>query len=128
MKYAVIQSGGKQYKVAEEKVIEIDKLEAIAGDQHIFDKVLLYVNDGAIQIGQPNLDNVSVTAKILDQIKGKKIRVAKFKAKARYRKVQGHRQHLTRVIIEKIAVSTKKDSKSEPSADSKIKSKDINKK
>lgn len=67
-----------------------------------FNEVFLVVSDDAVFIGKPLLSNVKVTAEVLEQIKGPKIRVAKFKAKARYRRVRGHRQKLTRVKIKEI--------------------------
>ncbi len=113
MKYAVFASGGKQYKVTEGQTVDLEKLAVQAGESVNFDNVLLYVADGTVKIGQPQLDDVVVTAKVVDQIKGDKIRVAKFKAKARYRKVIGHRQHLTRVRIETIAAKGEKKPKEE---------------
>lgn len=107
MEYAVFASGGKQYKVSVGDVVELEKLEGNDGDSIIFDQVLLHVVDDSIVVGQPVVTGATVVAKILGQIKGEKIRVAKFKAKARYRKVYGHRQHLTRVQVEKISVKGK---------------------
>ncbi|HSW47868.1 MAG TPA: 50S ribosomal protein L21 [Candidatus Saccharimonadales bacterium] len=109
MKYAILQTGGKQYKVSEGSEIEVDKLDILADSDYKFDKVLLFANDGVIQVGQPHLDGAIITAKVLEQKKGKKIRVAKFKAKARYRKVTGHRQMLTKLQILKIAMSESKE-------------------
>jgi large subunit ribosomal protein L21 len=116
MKYAVIQTGGKQYKVSEGSEIEVDKLDAVVGSDFRFENVLLHVNDGVFKVGQPHIDGAVITAKVLEQKKGEKIRVAKFKAKARYRKVQGHRQMLTKLIIEKISVDGKNEAKSQPSS------------
>ena len=113
MNYAVIQSGGKQYKVSEGSVIEVEKLAVADGDTFKLDKVLLVANDGDYTVGQPLVPNAAVTAKVVQQMKGPKIRVAKFKAKARYRRVQGHRQQLTKLVIESISTakgtSTKKE-------------------
>lgn len=103
MKYAVIKSGGKQYRVCEGDIIEVDRLSTIDKKNIIFSEVLLLVNDGQIKIGTPFTSDVKVMGKILDHLKGKKIRVAKFKAKARYRRVAGFRPSLTRVQIEKIS-------------------------
>ena len=102
MKYVVLQTGGKQYKASVGSVLEIDKLPVEEGQTVTFDNVLLLAEEGKFQVGQPVLEKVSVTGKVLSQFKGKKVRVAKFKAKARYRKVQGFRAHLTKVQIEKI--------------------------
>src|SRR4029077_8898632 len=99
MKYAVITSGGKQYKVTQGQVLELDRIKAEPGTNYTLDKVLLTVDGDSVQVGAPYLENVAVIAKVLDQIKGEKIRVAKFKAKARYRKVQGFRAQLTKVEI-----------------------------
>jgi large subunit ribosomal protein L21 len=104
MKYAVITSGGKQYRVAEGDTVELEKLEGKAEDTIKFDQVLLVVNGDKLKLGQPLVKNASVSAKIVAQKKGPKIRVAKFKAKSRYRRVKGHRQQLTAVKIEKITL------------------------
>ncbi len=111
MKYAVIATGGKQYKVEEGAILEVEKLDVEADKELTFDQVLLYVADDTVVVGQPTLTDITVTAKVLDQIKGEKIRVAKFKAKARYRKVTGHRQRLTRVQISNIAAKGEKATK-----------------
>jgi large subunit ribosomal protein L21 len=102
MKYAIVATGGKQYKVTEGSTLEIDKVLSDPGQDILLDKILLYVDEGVVQVGQPNLDTISVTAKVLEQTKGKKIRVMKFKAKSRYRRATGHRQLLTKIQIEKI--------------------------
>ena len=102
MKYAVIKTGGKQYKVAEGDEIEIEKIDGEKGEKVVFEEVLLVVDDKEIKIGQPLVEKAKVKAEIVDQIKGEKIRVAKFRAKSRYRRVKGHRQRLTKVKIEKI--------------------------
>ncbi len=99
MKYAIVTSGGKQYKVTQGQVLEIDKVQAEPGAMYALDKVLLAVDGDTVTIGAPYLENVAVAAKVLEQVKGDKIRVAKFKAKARYRKVNGFRAQLTRVEI-----------------------------
>ena len=113
MKYAIIASGGKQYKVIEGQVLEIDKVKADAGANLTLDKVLLAVDGDSVQIGAPYLDTMTVAAKVLEQVKGDKIRVAKFKAKARYRKVNGFRAHLTRVEITSLSGKTEKRTASE---------------
>ncbi|MEX0621719.1 MAG: 50S ribosomal protein L21 [Candidatus Woykebacteria bacterium] len=107
MKYAVIRSGGKQYKVSEGQTIEVEKIKTSsnkASDKNLsieFDQVLLTVDDGNLKIGQPLVD-VKVKAKVLEDKKAKKIDVFKYKAKSGYRRKLGHRQHLTKVLIEKI--------------------------
>ncbi len=124
MKCAIIEAGGKQYKAVEGDVLEVDKIDIEAGKTHKFEKVLLYTSDGVCQIGKPVLSGVSVSGKVIGQFKGGKIRVAKFKAKSRYRRVQGHRQLLTRIQIEKISTnqpSTRKEEKTEAKKEVKAK-------
>ncbi len=102
MKYAVIKTGGKQYKVSEGDIIEVERLPHLAEETITFPEVLLFASDGVSLIGQPLLDGVTVSGKVLANMRGEKIRVAKFKAKARYRRVTGHRQELTQVRIDAI--------------------------
>lgn len=99
MKYAIVANGGKQYKVAEGTVLELDRVKAEPGADYTLDKVLLAVDGDSVSLGNPYLPNFTVTAKVLEQTKGDKIRVAKFKAKAKYRKVTGFRAQLTKVEI-----------------------------
>ena len=100
--YAVIATGGKQYRVAEGDVIFVEKLAGEIDDTLVFDDVLTVVNDGEIKVGTPFLEGAKVTAKVLKQGKDKKILVFKYKSKANYRRRQGHRQPYTKVAIEKI--------------------------
>lgn len=108
MEYAVFASGGKQYKVQLGDVVELEKIDGAEGDSISFDAVLLHAANDTFTVGQPHIAGVTVAATIVGQVKGDKIRVAKFKAKARYRKVQGHRQLLTQVKIDKIVSKAKK--------------------
>lgn len=100
--YAIIQTGGKQYRVSEGDVIVIEKLEAQAGETVAFDQVLTVVADGSVKIGQPVVAGAKVTGTVVENGKGKKIRIFKYKSKSNYRKRQGHRQPFTKVTIEKI--------------------------
>src|SRR3989344_5842387 len=102
MEYAVIKTGGKQYKVSAGSIIEIDRLNSQKDKEVILENVLLWVSDGKVKIGNPFLSGIKVKAKVIDHIKGDKIRVAKFKAKARYRRVMGFRPHITRLEIKSI--------------------------
>lgn len=111
MKYAVVQTGGKQYKVSVGDILEVEKLDAVKDADVKFENVLLYASDGAFTVGQPHVNGAIVAGTVLEQKKGDKIRVAKFKAKARYRKVTGHRQLLTKVQIEKIELKPEKGAK-----------------
>lgn len=102
MEYVVFRTGGKQYRVRHGDILEVDKLPVEKDAIITFEDVLLWVGDGNIKVGTPRVSDVKVKAKVLDQVKGEKIRVAKFKAKVRYRRVMGFRAHLTRIQIEKI--------------------------
>ena len=100
--YAIIKTGGKQYKVAEGDAIYVEKLEAAEGDAVTFDQVLTVVRDDDVRIGRPLVEGAKVTGKVEAQGKAKKILVFKYKAKSNYRRRQGHRQPFTKVAIEKI--------------------------
>ena len=100
--YAIIKTGGKQYKVAEGEVIYVEKLDAEAGDAVTFDEVLAVVADGDVKVGKPVVAGAKVTGKVEAQGKEKKILVFKYKAKSNSRRRQGHRQPYTKVVIEKI--------------------------
>lgn len=102
MKYAVIQTGGKQYRVSEGDVLEVEHVASDNGQKITFAEVLLYAGDDGAKVGTPFVDGISVGAVVVEHVKGEKIRVAKFKAKARHRRVTGHRQSLTRIKIEAI--------------------------
>lgn len=102
--YAVIETGGKQHKVTEGEVLRIDKLNAEPGAEVVFDKVMLVkTDDEALKVGQPYVDNASVTAEVLEQGKAKKIIVFKYKRKKNYQRKQGHRQQYTAIKIKAIA-------------------------
>lgn len=100
--YAIIKTGGKQYRVSEGDVLSIEKLTAAEGEEVVFDQVLTVVSDGDIKIGKPVVEGAKVTAKVVEHGKGEKILVFKYKAKSNYRKRQGHRQPYTKVEISKI--------------------------
>ena len=103
MKYAVIKTGGKQYKLQEDEEVVIDKIEGKKRGKLSFDEVLLIVDEKKVQIGTPLVAKAKVSGEIVEQERGEKIRVAKFRAKSRYRKVKGFRPLLTRVKIKKIS-------------------------
>lgn len=102
MKYAVVSSGGKQFKVAVGDIVEVAKLSLQPNDTYTFPQILLIVDDNSRTFGVPHISDVMVIGKVIDHAKKKKVRVANFKAKARYRSVTGHRQQVTRVKIEEI--------------------------
>lgn len=100
--YAIIETGGKQYKVQEGDVVYIEKLGDEQGDTVTFDKVFLVSKEGGVVVGSPFVANATVTGKIEKHGKDRKIIVYKYKAKKNYRRKQGHRQPYTKVVIEKI--------------------------
>lgn len=100
--YAIIATGGKQYRVSEGDVIYIEKIDAQVDSTVSFD-VLLVGNDGDVKIGTPVVEGVKVEGKVVGQIRGEKIVVYKYKSKKNYRRKQGHRQPYTKVEITKIS-------------------------
>ena len=100
--YAVIVTGGKQYKVSEGDVLFIEKLEAEEGTAVTFDQVLMTGDGEDVKVGAPTVDGASVEAKVVKNGKGKKIYVFKMKRKKNYRRKKGHRQPFTKVEITKI--------------------------
>jgi len=100
--YAIIKTGGKQYRVQEGDNIFVEKLASDVDSEVVFDQVLAVVNDGDVKVGSPVVEGANVTAKVLEQGKEKKVLVFKYKAKSDYRRRQGHRQPYTKVVIEKI--------------------------
>lgn len=123
MEYVVIETGGKQYKASEGTILEVDNLKLDDASDVSFDKVLLHVKeDGSIEVGKPYVAGLAVTAKILENFKGKKVRTAKFLHKSKYRKVRGFRAQLSRVQIGGIvAKKSKPDVQSAPKNDTKVK-------
>ena len=99
--YAIIETGGKQYRVSEGDVIYIEKIDAQVDSTVSFD-VLLVGNDGDVKIGTPVVEGVKAEGKVVGQIRGEKIIVFKYKSKKNYRRKQGHRQPYTKVEITKI--------------------------
>ena len=99
--YAIIATGGKQYRVSEGDVIYIEKIDAQVDSTVSFD-VLLMGNDGDVKIGTPVVEGVKVEGKVVGQIRGEKIVAYKYKSKKNYRRKQGHRQPYTKVEITKI--------------------------
>lgn len=102
--YAVIETGGKQYRVQEGDVITVEKLKAEAGDKVTFDKVLLMSDGKEVKVGTPYLD-AAVTGSVVENGRGQKVIIFKYKAKKDYRKKQGHRQPYTMVKIESLGGS-----------------------
>jgi large subunit ribosomal protein L21 len=101
--YAVVNTGGKQYKVQQGEVLRVEKIPGDVGSPVTFDRVLMFSDGENVNIGQPVLDNVAVEGHIVEQGKAKKIIVFKYKKRKRYRRTQGHRQTFTAVQIDSIA-------------------------
>lgn len=101
MAYAVIQTGGKQYRVAEGDVIEVEKLDVDAGGEAKFD-VLLVANGGGVSIGAPLVSGAAVTAEVVEQAKADKVIAYKFKRRKGYHRTVGHRRQITRLKIKSI--------------------------
>jgi len=112
--FAVIKTGGKQYKVAEKDVLVIEKLKGDAGDSIVFSDVLMVGTEGKMEIGTPLVDGASVVANVVRQTRGKKIVVFKKKRRKNYRRKAGHKQDLTLVEITDILTGGKKPAKAKP--------------
>ena len=117
--YAIIESCGRQYKVAEGDVVFFEKLDAEEGKKVTFDKVILVSEDGKVQVGNPYVKGVKVEGKVVSHGKAKKIIVFKMKPKKNYRRKQGHRQPYTKVEITGIKTAAKKAETTESKAETK---------
>jgi len=118
--YAVVNSGGKQYKVQKGEVLKVEKISGDVGSSVTFDRVLMFSDGENVSIGQPVLDSVSVEGHIVEQGKAKKIIVFKYKRRKRFRRKNGHRQEFTAVLIDSIkAKGTKAAKAAEPKAEAK---------
>ncbi len=102
-KFAVIKTGGKQYLVREGDKLRVEKLDANEGDEVVFDEVLLVAEGDNVKFGDPKVEGAKVKAKLLKNDRAKKITVVRFRAKSNYKKVKGHRQHFSEVLIGSIA-------------------------
>lgn len=107
MEYTIIKTGGKQYRVSKDAVIEVERLTHKVGEKFSIEDVFLYVKDGVSKIGKPKVKGVTVKAEVLGHLKGDKLRISKFKAKSKYRRTTGHRQYLTKIKILDILTSVK---------------------
>ncbi len=101
--YAIIETGGKQYRVEEGSSIRVEKLPAEKGETVKFDRVLMFKDDAEVKLGNPYLDNFQVEGKVVSNGRGRKITVYKYKPKKNYRRKKGHRQPYSEVRIEKIS-------------------------
>ncbi len=103
--YAIIETGGKQYKVSEGDVIRVEKLAVEAGDTYNFENVLVYSDDSTTTFGAPYIAGAKVSASVSGQGKEKKVIIYKYKSKKTFHKKKGHRQPFTELKIEKIALA-----------------------
>lgn len=117
--YAIIETGGKQYKVQNGDQLRIEKLNAEAGSTVVFDKVLAAGEGSDIKVGTPYLDGLTVEAEVVESGKGDKVIIFKYKAKKDYRKKQGHRQPYTLVEITSVAGVKAEPKKEEPAEEAK---------
>ncbi len=103
--YAVVRSGGKEYRVVKGDLIRVEKLEGKIGDQVTLNDVLMVSEEGQMQFGKPCLTNAVVTGKIIQEAKGKKVLTYKMKRRKNYRRTKGHRQTYTYLRVEEISLS-----------------------
>jgi large subunit ribosomal protein L21 len=107
MKYAIVQSGGKQYRAVEGSMIEVDRLDLEPGKEYALEEVLLIADEGNVSVGAPLVKGFKIKTTVVDHIRGPKIRVFHYRNKQRYRKTQGHRQNYTRLMVDKISSGKK---------------------
>jgi len=101
--YAIVESGGRQYRAEEGHSFSVEKLPYEVGDQIDLDKVLLLASEAEVRVGQPTVEGAVVKATVVEQYRGKKIFVWKYKPSKRYRRRKGHRQSYTRLRVDEIA-------------------------
>lgn len=104
--YAVVKTGGKQYRVQEGEILRVEKIPGEVGTDVTLDQVLLFSDGETLRVGRPLLDDVSVSGRIVEQDRAKKILVFKYKRRKRFRRKQGHRQPYTAIRIDRIGGGT----------------------
>src|SRR5215207_6702159 len=114
MRYAIVESGGKQYRVIEGRTIEVDRLAIETGKKFGFDRILLMVDDDDVMVGTPILSGVEVNVTVVDHTKGPKIDRFKYRPKKRIRVRGGHRQHFTRLLVNFIGKPGEERKREEP--------------
>jgi large subunit ribosomal protein L21 len=107
MKYAIVEISGRQFWIETGKYYDFNRMRTELGKQILFNRVLLFNNEGELLVGKPYLESVQIKGKILEHLRGKKTIVYKMRPKKKTRKKQGHRQELTRVFIEDIIINQK---------------------
>ena len=103
--YAVVKTGGKEYRVSKGDLIRVEKLEGNPGDKVILKDILMISQEGQVQFGNPHLTHVVINGEIVREIKGKKILTYKMKKRKNYRRLKGHRQTYTYIEVKDIALS-----------------------
>jgi large subunit ribosomal protein L21 len=101
--YAIVETGGKQYKVSAGQTVDVELLPVDAGEQVELDRVLMVVDGDQVHVGSPTVDGATVKATVVDQVKGKKVRTFKYSG-TKYRRRRGHRQRYTRLAIDEIVL------------------------
>lgn len=102
--YAIIETGGKQFKVQEGDILSVEKLDAGEGESVEITRVLAVVKEGEVIVGKPVVEGAKAVLKVLEHGKGEKVLIFKYKAKKNYRRTRGHRQPYSKVVVEKILV------------------------
>jgi len=103
--YVIVETGGKQYRLAQGDMVRVERLEGDEGSQVVIDSVLAASTDEGLKVGRPRLEGARVVGTILKQGRGPKIRIYKFKRRKGYRRTKGHRQEFTEIRIDQIALS-----------------------
>lgn len=106
MKYAIVESGGKQYRAVEGATIEVDRLPQEVGERITLDRVLLLVDEERVLVGKPTVRGASVAASVVEHVQGPKVIAFRYRPKKRIRRKIGHRQMYTRLLIEQIGEAT----------------------
>jgi len=124
MRFAIVESGGKQYRAVEGRVIEVDRLPVEAGEQFNIERVLLMADGDDVMVGMPTVDGIEVKVTVVDHIKGPKLISFKYRPKKRIRVKGGHRQQYTRLMVDFIGKAgetrkAEKPVKAEPKAEEK---------
>lgn len=109
--YAIVESGGKQYKVTAGQIVDVDLLPAAPGATVELDRVLMVAGEGEVRLGSPTLGGAKVVAQVVGEVKGEKIIVFRYKPKTRYRRKTGHRQRYTRLAVQRIVLEAEVGSK-----------------
>jgi len=111
--YAIVESGGKQYRLEPQAVVEVERLNAGVGEEVVLDRVLLVKRDGQVQVGHPYLEKARVICRVLAHRRGKKEEVFTYKAKDNVRRKKGHRQAFSRLKVEEIVMGARSKAKKE---------------